>query len=575
MRLSMITTLILYQHLATGAPPLPPYEVIQFINEPGIYFERIGHLQQTKATWKLAIRIDVAALKSRHQQLQRYLENTEELSKYATGDAKNKCQIALQINKRENDKTTRAIEHLQTIYKSPASKRGLINAIGEISKTLFGTMDAEDAKTINEQLQLLNNQQETLQHAAKNQLKIINSTLGHMEKLEHTLSHNENLLANVTRKLHDQFIHREEIDEQLILITAMIADLTTDINDITDYLTYAKNNILITRVLPMENIIAELKEATVHLARGLNFPFKIQIGNWNTIQKYIDVSAYYDKANVYTILAFPIVAYPIYDIIKITPIPIHYNHNVFTLLEPSHALLGINRENHNYLILKDSELNRCKRETTIVVCDQNFPVYRITENAPSEVQLFIETPKYRENRRQRHILSNVTFWIALTEPQTWLFSTPKKSEITIQCNELPENKIKIEKTGKITLRKNCKLTTPDIFLETNNRIYIKQIQMYLPEFNATNTLEESIILDNRLDSEREIKLEPVIRNPSELIKLSLSLDEIKREVENNQPSVFSAFTNKNIIYPIGSATVIVTVVSIIVIIIYVIKKKRE
>ncbi|XP_071642152.1 uncharacterized protein [Temnothorax longispinosus] len=104
-------------------------------------------------------------------------------------------------------------------------------------------MDAEDAKIINKQIQILNNQQQTLQHAAKNQLKIINSTIGHMEKLEQTLSHNENLLANVTRKMQDQFIQfREEINEQLLMITAILADLTTDINDITDNLTYARQH---------------------------------------------------------------------------------------------------------------------------------------------------------------------------------------------------------------------------------------------------------------------------------------------------------------------------------------------
>ena len=269
----------LHQHLRTGASPVPPYEVTQFINEPGIYFERIRHLQQTKATWKLAIRIDVTALNIRHQQLQRYLNHTEELCNYAVGDIKNTCQITLRITNRENDRMTHALEQLQIIYKSPISKRGLIDAIGQISKTLFGTMDAEDAKIINEQLQILNNQQQTLQHAAKNQLKIINSTINHMEKLEQMLSYNENLLANVTRKLQDQFIHREEIDEQLIMITAILADLTTDINDITDYLTYTKNNILITRVLLIDNIIAELKEATSHLTRGLHFPFKLQTEN--------------------------------------------------------------------------------------------------------------------------------------------------------------------------------------------------------------------------------------------------------------------------------------------------------
>jgi len=45
------------------------------------------------------------------------------------------------------------MERLNTIYQTPNLKRGL-NAIGSIGKTLFGTMDAEDAERIDEQIKL-------------------------------------------------------------------------------------------------------------------------------------------------------------------------------------------------------------------------------------------------------------------------------------------------------------------------------------------------------------------------------------------------------------------------------------
>jgi hypothetical protein len=66
------------------------------------------------------------------------------------------------------------------MYKTPILRRGLIDAIGTISKTLFGTMDANDARTIEEQLKLLDNHQQTLQHVTENQLKIIDATIGHV-----------------------------------------------------------------------------------------------------------------------------------------------------------------------------------------------------------------------------------------------------------------------------------------------------------------------------------------------------------------------------------------------------------
>jgi len=57
------------------------------------------------------------------------------------------------------------------------NKRRLINGLGSIAKTLFGTMDADDEQLINEQLTLLHNINEAIQHALKNQIKVINSTI--------------------------------------------------------------------------------------------------------------------------------------------------------------------------------------------------------------------------------------------------------------------------------------------------------------------------------------------------------------------------------------------------------------
>jgi len=64
---------------------------------------------------------------------------------------------------KDNTKLTLLMDRLNTIYQTPNLKRGLINAIESIGKTLFGTMDAEDAERIDKQLQLLQNKQQIIQ----------------------------------------------------------------------------------------------------------------------------------------------------------------------------------------------------------------------------------------------------------------------------------------------------------------------------------------------------------------------------------------------------------------------------
>jgi len=98
-------------------------------------------------------------------------------------------------------------------------------------------------------------------------------------------------------------------------------------------MTYTKNDAILTHLLPIETIVTKLQEANTLLTSGLHFPFRVQTANWRIIQKYIVISAHYNYPSIYIILKFPIVAYPVYEIIKIMPVPIHDHANVFKLIK--------------------------------------------------------------------------------------------------------------------------------------------------------------------------------------------------------------------------------------------------
>jgi len=55
-------------------------------------------------------------------------------------------------------------------------------------------MNANDEKLINEQIRLLQNKQLTLQHAAQNQITVLNTTITHTENIETIINRNEKLL---------------------------------------------------------------------------------------------------------------------------------------------------------------------------------------------------------------------------------------------------------------------------------------------------------------------------------------------------------------------------------------------
>jgi len=137
--------------------------------------------------------------------------------------------------------------------------------------------------------------------------------------------------------------------------------LTADVGKTLDYLVYLKKSSVPTRLLLLEQIIADLREAASQLTKGLhsNFLFQIKIENWNTIQKYISINAFYFNAYIFTTLKFPIIMYPTYKVIRAISLPSYLHSNIFTFVKINHPLIALNKENNHYMLLYENDLDKC------------------------------------------------------------------------------------------------------------------------------------------------------------------------------------------------------------------------
>lgn len=112
---------------------------------PGIYFEEIGLMNQAESKQKLVIKLDTTtALKTRFQQLQDYLKNTEkQYEEVIAGNAQQLCANNADFEKGKYSTYYIQLDQLSTLYNSNTNKRELMNAIG--AKTAdakcFGTID--------------------------------------------------------------------------------------------------------------------------------------------------------------------------------------------------------------------------------------------------------------------------------------------------------------------------------------------------------------------------------------------------------------------------------------------------
>jgi len=301
-----------------GQPSIrQPYEIIEYTDNPGIFYEKIGHLHYSTRKWKLIIKLDIATITRRHKQIEDYLEKTEKACN-TTQLHKETCDKFDAIAKRDSIYLHRVITQLNAIYKPQINRRrGLIDGIGTLSKTLFGVMDANDEKHINTQLNALDAQQKITQHEIHKQIKIINETVAHLEDIENIIDRNDRLL----QQRITEFMGRTEIVEHFLTIITIMAELRRDIENIADYLTLIQKGVLDQKLIPVNNIIDHLKEISHQLPIGTYFPFKLNADNWIEIEKSTEITAYFDKTNIFTILNVPVIEQSAFELLSVLSFP--------------------------------------------------------------------------------------------------------------------------------------------------------------------------------------------------------------------------------------------------------------
>ena len=97
----------------------------------------------------------------------------------------------------------------------------MFNCKGELSKILFGTMDDDDAKYYNEQIQLFEQNSEDMNTLLIQQLSIVRSSLGAVNNTLADVEYNENLLKEgVSRVAEYMNTLRSETNEKMNLFSA-------------------------------------------------------------------------------------------------------------------------------------------------------------------------------------------------------------------------------------------------------------------------------------------------------------------------------------------------------------------
>jgi hypothetical protein len=115
-----------------------------------------------------------------------------------------------------------ASQLIRTEKNAPRSKRGLFNFVGQISHSLFGTLDSENEEFFNSKISQLE-EQAGLIKLTKEQMVVVKSTLKSVNKTLHEITYNE-LISEKGLQDIKRFINEEngEIKRQYTYTSMLV-----------------------------------------------------------------------------------------------------------------------------------------------------------------------------------------------------------------------------------------------------------------------------------------------------------------------------------------------------------------
>ena len=371
------------------------------------------------------------------------------------------------------------------------SKRGLINAIGSISKFLFGTMDANDAEHYDDTITKIELDDKNLQMAMKDQIQIITATISTFNDSISKFKDNEEILnINIDkfnkfmRKQNEVNYHleiKEEITEHFQLLTYMINEMTIEFDEIIDIILFARKNIIHPSLITPRELLNELRKAKQFLSNDKVFPLELSETNINILMNIFKNRLGYRNQKVIFEISLPIVNDKEYFAYKLIPLPIPYpNQLTYAYIQPNFQYLLVSYNKLQYVQL--NSLDEC----TIVLKDNYLcPVNAIyyANNKPiCEVKLFVNTIKeIPKDCNTKTLFGNIEIWQNLKSNQ-WIFVLNRPEKLTIICKEIKEEII--QNTGILTLEDGCKAFALQTQLIANSKTET-EYKHIIPTINIT------------------------------------------------------------------------------------------
>lgn len=327
-------------------------------------------------------------------------------------------------------------------------KRGLLNFIGDISKTLFGTLSDGDLTLINANMDKLFDSQNKVKTIIANQTALIKKVAlsSGIKQIEGLRKH----LGEIENKLQRDAV----LGRYLVRTELAITDTENQIEEILTGLDLGKAGVISSRLVDAELFLQHYRE-TLGQTRSVS-EIEPTLQNFQHILDISRLTVFTVKKLLFFKVSIPVIMNNSYKLIRFHPIPIHHGNSFFTPIpEEAKQIRGPT----THMNVDETYLNKfCRVKERTYICQQKQPLRENTDKLCNKK----EDNQVVTCNMAAFMIKGVTF-IPLESKEAYIAVPEKQLNVKTLCDKSSKT-VTIRQPTLLSADEQCTLILDDQYV---------------------------------------------------------------------------------------------------------------
>lgn len=429
------------------------FNIIPINHTLGIYFHNEGTITVSNQQWKLITYKDISLLKDAFMHDRTILNALDSKIYYGkTYPRLNNISVMMRPHSSTLNQIIRQIQskfdeielstrHFSVLNNYPSrKKRGLIDGLGSIFKSITGNLDSSDGAYYEQCINKLEKDDRELENLMKNQIKItietihnFNQTINKLRVDEETFNRDIEVIEKELYNITDTLSFYQAQLKILLTYEQLLESLTyidSQLTDVISSITFARINILHPSVIKPGELISQLNQISQALSQA-NLPL---IPNTESLPSYLNIiqlEAYQTDRRVVFVLKIPLVESFNYKLLHVFSLPIRDERTkLFHVILNSHKYIAISDNNRHYLTIEDP--SKCKLMANKHLLCSNIISHPVSSSSVCEAQL-LTNPVSLPPTCQITTIPIEDYNVYELEENTWLVAVSSQLPLTTVC----------------------------------------------------------------------------------------------------------------------------------------------